>query len=70
MRGKKFLSCRKKLSFILCIEGINTSNYKHAQNIWNILNTKSLGHYHDLYLQSNIIFFYTKVTQKGDRKFI
>ena len=32
---------------------ITDEDYAHAQKVWNTLNIKNLGEYHDLYVQSN-----------------
>ena len=40
---------------ILNNEHISDENYKHAQNVWNTINLKNMGEYHDLYLQSDIL---------------
>ena len=34
-------------------EGITDEDYAHAQNVWDALNIKNLGEYHDLYVQSD-----------------
>ena len=34
-------------------EGITDEDYANAQKVWNALNIKNLGEYHDLYVQSN-----------------
>ena len=34
-------------------EGITDEGYAHAQKVWNTFNTKNLGEYHDLYVQSD-----------------
>ena len=36
-------------------EHITDEDYKHAQNVWDTFNLKSMGEYHDLYLQSDIL---------------
>ena len=36
-------------------EHITHEAYKHAQNIWSILNIQNLGEYHDLYLKTDIL---------------
>ena len=40
---------------ILNDEDITDDQYKHAQNVWNTLNLKNMGEYHDLYLKSDIL---------------
>ena len=34
-------------------EGITDEDYAHAQKVWDALNRKNLGEYHDLYVQSD-----------------
>ena len=34
-------------------EGITNEDYAHAQKVWDALNIKNLGEYHDLYVQSD-----------------
>ena len=34
-------------------ENITDEDYAHAQKVWNTLNTKNLGEYHTLYVQSD-----------------
>ena len=34
-------------------EGITDENYAHAQKVWDALNIKNLGEYHDLYVRSD-----------------
>ena len=34
-------------------EGISDEDYAHAQKVWDALNIKNLGEYHDLYVQSD-----------------
>ena len=36
-------------------EGITDEDYAHAQRIWEEFETKNLGEYHDLYVQSNVL---------------
>ena len=40
---------------ILNNEHISDEQYKHAQNVWDIFNLKTMGDYHDLYLKSDIL---------------
>ena len=40
---------------ILNNEHISDEQYKHAQNVWNTFNLKTMGDYHDLYLKSDIL---------------
>ena len=37
-------------------EGITDDSYTLAQKVWNPLKMKTMGEYHDLYLQSDILF--------------
>ena len=37
------------------MESITKSDYKLANNSWNIFNMKNLGDYHDLYVQCDIL---------------
>ena len=36
-------------------EGITDEDYVYAQNVWKEFNTKNLGEYHDLYVQSDTL---------------
>ena len=40
---------------ILIDESITDEQYKHAKNVWNTFNLKTMGEYHDLYLKSGIL---------------
>ena len=40
---------------ILNNEHILDEQYKHAQNVWDTFNLKTMGDYHDLYLKSDIL---------------
>ena len=37
------------------MESINDKDYEHAKKVWNTLNIKNLGEYHDLYVQSHTV---------------
>ena len=36
-------------------KNVSESDYKHAKEVWDAFNIKSVRHYHDLYIQSNVI---------------
>lgn len=40
---------------ILHGEDISDEENKHAQNVWNKFNIKSMGEYHDLYLGTDVL---------------
>ena len=52
---KSQLPSQEDFFSILNNEHISDENYKHAQNVWNTFNLKTMGEYHDLYLQSDIL---------------
>ena len=37
-------------------EGISDEDYTHPQNVWEVLEIKDRGEYHDLYVQNNTLF--------------
>ena len=39
----------------LTMENITNSDYRHAQRVFKTFNNKNLGHYHDLYVQSDVL---------------
>ena len=39
------------------MEDITNAGYKHAKRLCKDSETKNLGEYHDLYVQSNILLF-------------
>ena len=47
---EKKLPDQKEFFNILNDEELTTSDYTHAQNIWQTFNIQNLGEYHDLYL--------------------
>ena len=36
-------------------QDISTEDYKHAQNVWQEFNCRTLGDYHDIYLKSDVL---------------
>ena len=59
----KNLPPKEKFYSILNDEHITDKDYKHAQNVWNTFNLKSMGEYHDLYLKSDVLLL-TDVFEK------
>ena len=57
--GKNLMKHRyqiKKLFYIELIkECITDENYAHAQKVWKVFEIKTLGEYHDLYVQCNAL---------------
>ena len=51
---------------ILQDKHISDEQYKHAQNVWNTFNLKTVGEYHDLYLKSDILLLlmYLKISER------
>ena len=39
----------------LNLENITDKGYEHVQKVWEVFEIKTLGEYHDLYVQSNTI---------------
>ena len=39
----------------LNLEDISNEDYVHAQKVWGVFETKNLGEYHDLYVQSDTL---------------
>ena len=39
----------------LNLEDISDEYYAHAQKVWDVFEIKSLGEYHDLYVQSDML---------------
>ena len=35
-------------------EHISDDDYLHAQNVWNVLNIRNLGQYHDFYMETDV----------------
>ena len=46
---------KEEFHSILNDEHISDEDYKHAQNVWKTFKLKTMGEYHDLYLQSDIL---------------
>ena len=36
-------------------EGISEEKYNHAQDVWKRFDCKNMGHYHDLYLRTDVL---------------
>ena len=53
--GDQQLPPKKEFYSILTDEGISDEQYTHAQKVWDTFNIKTMGDYHDLYLQSDIL---------------
>ena len=49
------LPTKEEFYSILNDEHISDEDYKHTQNVWNTFNLKTMGDYHNLYLQSDIL---------------
>ena len=39
----------------LYMEDISNKDYEHAQQVWNIMDKKTLGSYHDVYLKTDVL---------------
>ena len=52
---KTELPTKEEFYSILSNEHITDEQYKHAQNVWDTFNLKTMGDYHDLYLKSDIL---------------
>ena len=39
----------------LSLEDISDEDYVHAQKVWGVFKIKTLGEYHDLYVQSDTL---------------
>ena len=46
-------------------EDITDEEYEHAQKVWKVFEIKTLGEYHDLYVQSDIYYLrmYLKILE-------
>ena len=53
--NKTELPTQEEFYSILNNEHITDKQYEHAQNVWNTFKLKSMGEYHDLYLQTDIL---------------
>ena len=53
--NKTELPTKEEFHSILSNEHITDEQYKHAQNVWDTFNLKTMGDYHDLYLKSDIL---------------
>jgi len=39
----------------LAMKGISDADYEHAQKVWNGMEEKTLGEYHDIYLKTEVL---------------
>ena len=46
---------KKNFYSLLTDENISDNDYIHAKKVWNTLQLKNMGEYHDLYLKSDIL---------------
>ena len=53
IKFNKALTTKEYLFSIMNNEHITDEDYKHAQNVCDTFNLKSMGEYHDLYLKSD-----------------
>ena len=51
------LSPKEAFYSYLYLEDISDKDYTHAQKVWDELEIKNLGEYHDLYVQSDTLLF-------------
>ena len=51
----RHLPSKQKFFCMLSDEHITDKDYEHAQNVWNTFNLESMGQYHDLYLNSDVL---------------
>ena len=49
------LPLKKSFYSELNLEGIIDKDYLHAQNVWDVFETRNLAEYHDLYLQTDTL---------------
>ena len=45
------------------MENITNCDYRHAERVFRTFNNKNLGHYHDLYVRSDVLLL-TDVFEK------
>ena len=53
--NEKKLPSKGDFHKILIDERVTDKEYEHAKNVWNVFNIKTMGEYHDLYLESDIL---------------
>ena len=53
--GDKRLPPKEQFYSILTDEGISDEQYQHAQKVWDTFGVKTMGKYHNLYLESDIL---------------
>ena len=39
----------------LNLSGISDEDYEHAREVWNKLNVKNMGEYHNIYLKTDVL---------------
>ena len=49
------LPSKKDFYSKLNLEDITDEDYMHVKKVWKVFNTKNLGEYHDLYVQSDTL---------------
>ena len=52
---KTLLPDKEKFYSNLNLENVSDKDYTHAQKIWEVLEIKNLGKYHDLYVQCDTL---------------
>ena len=58
------LPSKEEFHSILNDKDISDEDYKHAQNVWKTFKLKTMGEYHDLYLQSDILLLADRCIRK------